>query len=204
MNTPTLTDIRTRDITADELKAMVKSYQTIRGGEADVSALDNQVVYNRFWFIINAFRRLDLPVDADKTTVELALKLDNKVYTAEMKLIQDGAPAMTVLWSGIHVTVLNADGSVFADGDWRADVRPHFKTLTAVKREADAAKKKEEKVLKAAAAPAKPPKRLKKAKTSKTPKDVEAAVAETTEAAPTALEPELLAQIDQEIADAGI
>lgn len=171
----TLADIQTRDITADEIKSMVTAYETVRGGAVqDIAGLDNKTVYDKFWYFIHAFSRLEIPgLDASKTTITLAHRVtQDKKYAVELSFT-DGSKSMDVLWSGKHVTVTSNLG-IAANGNWRDEVRPLFKTLKSVKNaEKREAKKAQntEKVLKKAAAP------TKKAK-AKTVKDVEKTVAE--------------------------
>lgn len=192
----TLADIQTRDITADEIKSMVTVYETVRGGAVqDIAGLDNKTVYDKFWYFIHAFSRLEIPgLDASKTAITLAHRVtQDKKYAVELSFT-DGSKSMDVRWSGKHVTVTSNLG-IAANGSWRDEVRPLFKTLKSVKNaEKREAKKSEktEKVLKKAAAP------TKKAK-AKTAKDVEKTVAEkkaTTKKASKSTEKDVLDELN--------
>lgn len=169
----TLQDIQTRDITADEIKTMVDAYETIKTGPIqDIAGLDNKTVYDKFWYFIHAFSRLQIPgVDPTKIVVRLGLRvLDGKKYAVELKFNDGETTVMDVLWSGKHVEVKSTLG-IAAQGSWRDEVRPIFKTLKTVKNAQKAESKKTEKVLKKAATP-------KKTKKSPTAKDVEKTVSE--------------------------
>lgn len=173
----TLKDIQTRDITIDELKTMVVGFTSARKYKgAALESLDSLVVFKTFNYFVNAFKRLQIPnVVPEETTVTLARTLvDEKSPAIEINFLRkDGSTALNVLWRGKHVALSNENGK-YAEGDWRADIRPLFKTLKAFEREQSLAAKKAEKVEKA------PPKVLKKAaspKKAKTPADIDKAVA---------------------------
>ena len=179
----TLKDIQTRDITADELKTMVVGFESARKyKDVKIEDLDTLVVYKTFSYFVNAFKRLQIPnTIPEETTVTLARVLvDDKAFGIEINFLRkDGSTALNVKWCGKYVTLSNENG-VYAEGSWRDDVRPLFKTLKAAERELAAAEKAEKtppKVLKKAAAPKKE-KKEKKAKKAKTPADVEKTVAE--------------------------
>lgn len=193
----TLHDIQTRDLTTDEIRAMVDSYETIRAGKIeDLSILDNSTFHNKFGYFIHSFSRLNIPgFNPETTEVRLALRVLENKQTAVELTFADGKSKMTVLWSGKHVTVTSNVG-LAADGSWRDEVRPIFKTLKATKAEAKKAQKAEkakaEKTVKKAAVPAKKAK-----KPAATAKTVEAKVKKTKAAkAETPVETDVLAEVN--------
>lgn len=166
----TLHDIQTRDITADEIKAMVVAYDAIRKNrDTQIADLDNETVYDKFWYYIHSIARLSFSgIDAKTTTLAIARRLigedSHKTYTTEIALVGNGgAELMKFVWNGKHAIVTGSNGVVIAEGEWRADVRPMFKSIKTAAREEKAAQKKAKKaeasktesVLKEAAAPAK-------------------------------------------------
>ena len=208
MTTTTFKDIQTREITADEMRNMIAEFTTIRknAGTA-IQDLDNETIYAKFWYFIHGLARLQIPgIDPEKTTLALAYRVvetdGKKNYQTEIKFVPtDGGDALlTVQWIGKHVTVLNADGTVFAEGNWRDEVRPKFTSMKSIERASKREAKKEEKVLKKAATPVKKAAKPKKEKT--TAKTVEKIVkAKKTAKKEKPIEEDVLAEVNEVLAE---